>query len=88
MKAGVGCFILRNKPKNVLTTGVSRWQIQPMHSEVEDGFPGLGHPRWQVKLLKVRNGSPGSWNIEWSNGGFRYVSKLGVIHKALQKQTG
>lgn len=86
--AGVGCFILRANPKNLLTTAVSRWQIQPMHSKIEDGFPGLGHPRWQVKLLKVRNGKPGTWDIEWSNGGFHYVSRLAVIHKTVQKQTG
>jgi protein ImuA len=86
--AGVGGFILRNNPKNLLTTAVSRWHIQPIHSKVEDGFPGLGHPRWRVKLLKVRNGRPGSWDIEWSNGGFRYVSKLAVIHQAVQIQTG
>ncbi|HVF97383.1 MAG TPA: hypothetical protein VM871_08690 [Flavisolibacter sp.] len=86
--AGVGGFILRNNPKNLLTTAVSRWHVQPMHSKVEDDFPGLGYPRWQVNLLKARNGIPGTWDIEWSNGGFRYVSKLAVLHKAAQKQTG
>lgn len=86
--SGVGCFVLRNNPKNLLTTAVSRWHIQPVHSKVEDEFPGVGHPRWQVNLLKVRNGKTGSWEIEWTNGGFRYVSKLAIIHKTLQKQTG
>lgn len=88
-EAGVGCFILRSHPKNVLTTAVSRWQIQPLPSMVENCLPGLGHPRWRVRLLKVRNGKPASWDIEWSNGGFRYVSsRLALIHTALQKQTG
>ena len=87
-EAGVGCFLLRAKPKNLLTTAVSRWHIQPLHSVVDDGFPGIGHPRWQVKLLKARNGRPGAWDIEWFNGGFRYVSRLAVIHKVVQKQTG
>ena len=87
-EAGVGCFILRNNPKNLLTSAVSRWHIQPLHSNVEDNFPGVGHPRWRVNLLKVRNGKTGSWDIEWSDGAFRYVSKLALIHKAAQKQTG
>jgi protein ImuA len=87
-EAGVGCFILRANPKNLLTTAVSRWHIQPLHSNMEGDFPGLGHPRWRVNLLKVRNGKRGSWDVEWSNGGFRYAPKLGVIHKAAQKQTG
>ncbi len=87
-EAGVGCFILRSKPKNLLTTSVSRWHVQPLHSIVEEGFPGLGHPRWRVNLLKARNGKAGSWDVEWSNGSFRYASKLAVIGKAAQKQTG
>lgn len=87
-ETGVGCFMLRAAPKNLLTTAVSRWHVQPLHSKVEDGFPGIGHPRWQVKLLKARNGKPGAWNIEWLSGSFRYVSKLAVMHKAAQKQTG
>jgi protein ImuA len=86
--AGVGCFILRKNPKNLLTTAVSRWHIQSLPSKTEDGLPGLGHPRWKVTLLKVRNGKTGSWNLEWTNNGFRYSSNLTVIHRTLQKQTG
>ncbi len=86
--AGVGCFILRNNPKNLLTTAVSRWHIQPLHSKIENDFPGVGHPCWQVKLLKVRNGQTGNWEVEWVNGSFRYVSKLATMHKVLQTQTG
>jgi protein ImuA len=86
--AGVGCFILRRSPKNLLTTAITRWHIQPLPTKVKDGFPGLGHPRWKVNLLKVRNGKTGSWNIEWTSSGFRYASRFAVIHKALQKQTG
>lgn len=87
-ETGVGCFMLRAGPKNLLTTAVSRWHVQPLQSKVEEGFPGIGHPRWQVRLLKARNGRPGTWDIEWFGGSFRYVSKLAVIHKAAQKQTG
>ncbi|MES2880937.1 MAG: Error-prone repair protein ImuA, partial [Bacteroidota bacterium] len=76
-----------NNPKNLLTTAVSRWHIQPMHSNVENDFPGIGHPRWHVKLLKVRNGKPASWHVEWA-GGFHYVSKLAIMHKPVQTQTG
>jgi protein ImuA len=86
--AGVGCFILRKNPNNLLTTAVSRWHIRPLPTKTENGFPGLGHPRWQVNLLKVRNGKTGSWNIEWTSNGFRYDSRLTVIHNTLQKQAG
>jgi protein ImuA len=86
--AGVGCFILRSNPKNLLTTAVSRWHIQPLPTRTENDLPGLGHPRWKVDLLKVRNGKTGSWNIEWANNGFRYPSKLAVIRNSLYKQIG
>jgi len=43
--------------------------------EPVDGLPGLGFPRWQVELLKVRNGQPGSWVVEWSDGRFKPARK-------------
>jgi protein ImuA len=36
-------------------------------------MPGLGFARWNVELLKVRNGKPGSWQIEWGPTGFRTI---------------
>jgi protein ImuA len=33
-----------------------------------DDLPGVAFPRWQVELLKVRNGKPGIWQLEWANG--------------------
>jgi protein ImuA len=86
--AGVGCFILRRNPKNLLTTAVSRWHIQTLPTITEDKLPGLGHPRWKVDLLKVRNGKTASWNIEWTSNGFRYPSRLAVINNSLHKQIG
>lgn len=49
----------------------SRWRISPLASLPEDGLPGVGFPRWQVDLLKVRNGLPGSWQLEWAEGHFQ-----------------
>jgi protein ImuA len=86
--AGVGCFILRKNPKNLLTTAVSRWHIQPLPTKTEDRLPGLGYPRWKVDLLKVRNGKTGSWNIEWTGNGFSYPLKLAALPNTLHKQIG
>jgi protein ImuA len=64
-------FILRNQSDKIGSTAcVARWKIKPLPSEQADGLPGLGFPRWQVELLRVRNGQPGKWNIEWSGGKF------------------
>lgn len=67
-------FVLRTDANKINTTAcVARWQIVPIASEPEEGMPGLGSPRWDVTLLRVKNGNPGSWKIEWSAGGFRLI---------------
>ncbi|SKB83320.1 ImuA family protein [Daejeonella lutea] len=67
-------FVLRSNPKKLSATAcVARWNISSLPSELEEGMPGVGFPRWTVELLKVRNGNPGSWGIEWSDGGFRSI---------------
>ncbi|MEO6001340.1 MAG: Error-prone repair protein ImuA [Chitinophagaceae bacterium] len=82
-------FILRPNPRNLNTTAcVSRWMITPIPSETEDNLPGIGFPRWKVELLKVRNGKPGSWQVEWRNDKFRHVSPIAAIFHKQQKKTG
>ena len=52
---------------------VARWRITPLASQPEAGLPGVGFPRWNVELLKIRNGRPGAWPLEWADGRFRTV---------------
>src|SRR6201996_8024435 len=55
-------FLLRHAPRNPgAVASVARWEIAPLASEPEEGLPGIGFPRWQTTLTKVRNGKPGSW---------------------------
>ena len=73
-KSRVTGFILRPQPRNQSTVAcVSRWKITPLPSELEEGMPGVGFPRWNVELLKIRNGKPGIWQIEWSTGRFHPI---------------
>jgi protein ImuA len=74
-------FVLRNDSKKLGSTAcAARWQVKPLPSEPVDGLPGLGFPRWQVELLRVRNGQPGNWIIEWADNGFK------PVHKQVQEQ--
>lgn len=75
-QSNVTGFIHRYKPKieNIVAC-VTHWKIKPLPSLFEDGMLGVGFPRWNVQLLKVRNGKPGSWDIEWSEGKFNYIAK-------------
>jgi protein ImuA len=69
-------FLLSNNPAGLKTTAcVARWRITPLPSETEETMPGIGFTRWNVELLKVRNGSPGNWKMEWSGGKFTQVQK-------------
>ncbi|MGX5690790.1 ImuA family protein [Arcticibacter tournemirensis] len=69
-------FVIRNQTDKMGSTAcAARWKIKSLPSEPVDGLPGLGFPRWQVELLRVRNGKPGSWIMEWSDGKFRHINK-------------
>ena len=82
-------FLLRNDPKKLgTTTCVARWQITPLPSEPEDELPGVGFPRWQVDLLRVRNGNPGSWKVEWVDGHFIPIEEEITINEISERQAG
>jgi len=87
-QSGVGCFLLRDRPRNLTTASTTRWRLQPLSSSLEDQLPGVGYPRWQVELLKARNGKPGRWIVQWVQGRFQQTSTLSFLPGALQKQTG
>jgi protein ImuA len=73
-------FIHRYKPKSVDNLAcVSRWKIRPLPSTQEGGLPGVGIPCWDVQLLKVRNGTPSSWQVEWSDKCLKQVAKKPVV---------
>lgn len=64
-------FVLRNaSAKPEATACTARWRVKSLPSTDLDGLPGLGYLRWQVELLKVRNGQPGKWVLEWQEGQF------------------
>lgn len=75
--SGVTGFILRKDAgKAGSTVATARWTISPVPSQTEDQMPGIGYPRWNVALTKVRNGSPGNWILEWGGDKFIEVEKL------------
>ncbi len=88
-KSQVTGFILRHNPKSINTTAcISRWKISSLPSEVIDGMPGVGFPRWNVELLRVRNGKPANWQIELIKGRFRHIYKTPAIPQIQKAQTG
>jgi len=78
-KSGVTGFILRQKPRNLTATAcVSRWQIKPIASYYPGSLPGVGVPCWQVDLLKIKGGKPGSWQLAWKDHAFRPLTDTSI----------
>jgi protein ImuA len=89
-KSRVTGFLLRHNPRNLNPiAAVARWHITPLPSELERNMPGIGFPRWNVELSRVRNGQPGRWQMEWQAGRFHFVpGKAPELPLELRRQTG
>lgn len=75
-QSGVTGFLLRHSPRNLAANAcIARWKISSLNSQSHNGLPGIGFPRWNVALLKIRNGRPGSWEIEFASGEFKPICK-------------
>jgi protein ImuA len=84
-KSRVTGFILRDQPRNIgVNACVSRWKISSIQSEATD-LPGIGFPRWNIELLKIRNGKPGSWQAEWSNGKLQIIDEEIIVEEQKRK---
>jgi len=72
-------FLMRTDPQRMASSiCAARWQITPLPSEQRRKKPGVGFPRWNVELLRVRNGLTGSWRVEWQ------VERFAVIFPSKQ----
>ncbi len=87
-KSHVTGFIHRFKPKTENAVAcVSRWKISPVTSVLND-LPGVGFSRWEVELLKVRNGKTGKWQVEWTPKGLEYILPEQIIREIDERQIG
>jgi len=69
-------LLIRHQPKILNTIAcVSRWRITSLPSELQNGMPGVGFPRWNVELLKVRNGKSGTWQLEYSSNRLKEIKR-------------
>ncbi len=76
-KSKVTGFILRTQAESVSATPcAARWQINALSSDNPNGLPGVGFPKWQVDVLKIRNGNPTSCIVTWRDGKFNSVETL------------
>jgi protein ImuA len=80
-------FIIRNQPGNLTPNACSsRWRISSLPSSSQDDLPGVGFPRWNIELLKIRNGKPGTWQLEWSGNKLHPVLSPDILQLQEQKR--
>lgn len=81
-------FILRKNVQSLNTTAcISRWRITSSASAL-DNLPGLGFPKWNVELLRIRNGKPGAWTMQWKGKRFLHFHQELAIPHLQQKKAG
>ncbi len=85
-KSQVTGFIHRFRPKTENAVAcVSRWKIKPIASAISNNI-GVGYSRWHIELLKVRNGKPNEWQVQWSPKGLEYIEQT-LIHELDERST-
>lgn len=79
-----GVIIIGDSKRINATASAARWRIKPLPSVQEEGMPGVGLPKWQVELIKVRNGNPGSFELGWKAGRFIPMDTEKITRVAIQ----
>ena len=89
-QSGVTGFILRQDPRHLnITACITRWKITHLPTVLEDEMPGVGFPRWNIELVKIRNGKPGAWQLEWVENSFHHIPLVIPVElENQQKKTG
>jgi protein ImuA len=89
-KSRVTGFLLRQQPRSLQTIAVvARWKIISLPSKLNDGMPGIGFPSWEIELQKIRNGKPGSWQMEWGDGRFQCIQPaVSALPASILRKTG
>jgi len=100
-------LVIRQQPRQLYpNAAVARWHVTHLPSMfgsplpgsdlANTGMPGVGFPRWNIHLSRIRNGHPGSWEVGWQAGRFHFGTAETGIQKAvlgrqenpLRRQTG
>lgn len=85
----VTAFMLRQQSRQLNSSAcLARWKISPLHSDTEAELPGIHHPRWDVQLLKIRNGKPGHWQLQWAVTGLEPVYQPFISLPESRTKTG
>ena len=74
-RSGITAFLLRRwreggqaaRERALPNAAATRWRVASLPSQLSQGEPGVGRPRWRVELLRCRGGEPACWEMEVSD---------------------
>ena len=82
-------FLFRNNLQKTNTNAcTARWKISSNPSIIADDMPGIGFPAWNIELLKIRNGKPGNWQMQWTNNKLHSIFDPIIFSSTEQRKTG
>jgi protein ImuA len=82
-------FLIRNNSRNINANAcTARWKISPGPSIMTGDLPGIGFPAWSIELLKIRNGKPGRWQMQWSTNKLHSIPDPIIRSSTEQRKTG
>jgi protein ImuA len=83
-------FVIRDCPRFITNNAfVSRWKIRQLPSQPIDDLPGIGYSRWNIELLRIRNGKPGNWQVTWAADHFEFdASPVHVLTVTEKRKLG
>ncbi|HEY0434908.1 MAG TPA: Error-prone repair protein ImuA [Chitinophagaceae bacterium] len=85
----VTAFVIRPSQKSPERIAcLAQWKVTSIPSEFEAGINVIGFPRWNIELLKARNGKPGKWMIEWNKDRFTHILPETTSAGILERKTG
>ena len=80
---GATAFLFTSQPGFAMATAAeTRWSVTAASSQAMQrrgqAVPGIGAPRWHIRLAKSRRGGVGQWHLEWNHEtlSFRLASPL------------
>ena len=80
-------LLVRHQPKIFNTIAcVSRWRITSLPRVLPENMPGIGFPRWNVELLKVRNGKPGAWQLEYAAQRLKEIKQNVILIPQIERR--
>lgn len=82
-------FLIRNTSRKINANAcTARWKISPCASIITDDIPGIGFPAWNIELLKIRNGKPGKWQMQWAYNKLLSIPDPIILTSTEQRKTG